>query len=73
MAFFSMSLMGMAPFGSLLAGYIADHVGAPKTVAGGGALCLAAASIFWLRLPALAREDKREKGAVSREEIEELN
>jgi MFS family permease len=56
MSFFSMSLMGMAPFGSLIAGAVASHAGAPRTVAGGGLLCLAAALLFWLRLPSFSRE-----------------
>ncbi len=56
MSFFSMSLMGMAPFGSLLAGAVASRIGAPYTVAAGGAFCFAAALLFWLRLPHLIRE-----------------
>jgi MFS family permease len=56
MSFYSMSLMGMAPFGSLLAGAIAARAGAPYTVAGGGALCLVGAALFWMRLPALSRD-----------------
>ncbi|HVF91535.1 MAG TPA: MFS transporter [Blastocatellia bacterium] len=56
MSFFSMSLMGMAPFGSLLAGAVATRFGAPATVAAGGALCLLAALVFSLRLPSLRRE-----------------
>lgn len=56
MSFYSMSLMGMAPFGSLLAGAVAASLGAPATVAGGGALCLAAAVLFSLKLPGLRRD-----------------
>lgn len=56
MSFYSMSLMGMAPFGSLLAGAVAARVGAPRTVLLGGASCLIAALVFWLRLPSLTRE-----------------
>src|SRR5882724_11668010 len=33
MAVYSMMFMGMAPLGSLLAGMVADHLGAPRTVA----------------------------------------
>ncbi|MBI3650633.1 MAG: MFS transporter [Acidobacteria bacterium] len=55
MSFFSMSLMGMAPFGSLLAGAIARWISAPKTLMMGGALCLGGALIFSLRLPHLRR------------------
>lgn len=56
MSFFSMSLMGMAPFGSLLAGAVAARIGAPRTVAAGGALCLAGALLFRLRLSSLRRD-----------------
>jgi MFS family permease len=56
MGFFSMSLMGMAPFGSLLAGAIARSIGAPKTLAIGGVICLCGAIVFSLRLPILRRD-----------------
>jgi MFS family permease len=56
MSFFSMSLMGMAPFGSLLSGALATRLGAPRTVAFGGMLCLVAALLFWMRLPSLSRD-----------------
>jgi MFS family permease len=56
MSFYSMSLMGMAPFGSLFAGAMASRIGAPYTVASGGALCFIGAMLFWLRLPALSRQ-----------------
>ena len=53
MAVYSMMFMGMAPLGSLLAGVLAGRLGAPATVAAGGAVCVVGASIFALRLPAL--------------------
>lgn len=56
MSFYAMSLMGMAPFGSLLAGTLASRIGAPATVAAGGALCIGASLLFWSRLPDLRRE-----------------
>jgi MFS family permease len=56
MSFFSMSLMGMAPFGSLLAGAIAGSIGAPKTLAIGGALCLLGATVFGMRLSSLRNQ-----------------
>lgn len=56
MSFYAMSLMGMAPFGSLLAGAVASRFGAPVTVAAGGALCLGASLLFWSKLPQLGRE-----------------
>ena len=56
MSFYAMSLMGMAPFGSLLAGAVASRIGAPGMVAAGGALCVGASLLFWWRLPGLSRE-----------------
>jgi MFS family permease len=51
MAVYSMMFMGMAPLGSLLAGGVADRIGAPLTVAGGAALCIVAAGVFGYFLP----------------------
>jgi hypothetical protein len=56
MSFYSLSLLGMAPFGSLGAGVVATHIGAPDTVAVGGALCLLGAFLFGVRLSSLQRE-----------------
>jgi MFS family permease len=53
MSYYSMAFQGVAPFGSLAAGAIAAKVGAPWTIVGGGALCLAGAGLFALRLPRL--------------------
>lgn len=53
MAVYSMMFMGMAPIGALLAGVLANHLGAPLTVALGGAVCLLGAGGFALRLPGL--------------------
>jgi MFS family permease len=50
MGVYSMVMMGMAPFGGLLAGLAADRFGAPVTVAIGGAICLISAGIFWTQL-----------------------
>jgi MFS family permease len=52
-----MMLMGMAPFGSLLAGAIAEKLGAPMAVAMGAFCCLICALIFLQRLPQLQRQD----------------
>jgi MFS family permease len=51
MSVYSMMFMGMAPFGALLAGAVADRLGAPLTVAGGGALSMLAAAVFWMWWP----------------------
>lgn len=52
MAVYSMMFMGMAPLGSVLAGTLATHIGAPYTVAIGGTVCIGGAIIFALNLPA---------------------
>lgn len=49
MAVYSMMFLGMAPFGALLAGALAHHLGAPVTVALGGVVCIVAAAVFGRR------------------------
>jgi MFS family permease len=51
-----MAFMGMGTFGTLAAGALASRVGAPATVAAGGAAVLLAAAWFARRLPVLRRE-----------------
>ena len=51
MAIYSMMFMGMAPFGSLLAGILAEHLGATLTVGIGGVVCVLGAVWVSLRLP----------------------
>ena len=58
MAVYSMMFMGMAPVGALLAGTLAGRLGAPLTVALGGAVCVVGAALFWLRVP-LHRDEAR--------------
>ena len=53
MSFFAMAFMGTMPFGSLLAGTLAKHIGAPLTVILGGNICLLGSLVFLLRLPRL--------------------
>jgi MFS family permease len=53
MSLFTLMLVGMAPFGSLLAGWLADRIGAPVIVAIGGAICAFAALVFARQLPRL--------------------
>lgn len=53
MSLYVMSFIGTAPFGSLLAGIIATHIGAPSTLIIGGCLCAAAAALFARKLPEL--------------------
>jgi MFS family permease len=53
MSFYAMSFMGMAPFGSLIAGSLAARVGAPLTVMISGAVCMAGAMVFYRQLPSI--------------------
>ena len=53
MAFYTMAFLGTAPLGSLLAGVLASRMGAPKTIALGGAACVAASVWFHSKLPLL--------------------
>jgi MFS family permease len=50
MGYFTMSFVGMMPFGSLLAGVMADKIGAPMTVLISGAVCTVGAAWFALQL-----------------------
>jgi len=51
MSFYTMSFLGTAPFGSLLAGWLSTRIGAPHTVALSGLLCYATAVWFSQELP----------------------
>jgi MFS family permease len=53
MSFYSMAFMGMAPFGSLLAGWVAEHIGVTYTLLGCGVLCGISILPFALHLPTL--------------------
>lgn len=53
MSFYTMSFMGMTPFGSIFSGSLADKIGAPATIVIGGIACLAGSALFLSRLPAL--------------------
>ncbi len=51
MSIFIMAWMGMTPFGALLAGVLARHVGAPHTLLISGSLCLIVSIIFLKEMP----------------------
>jgi MFS family permease len=53
MSLYTMAIMGMTPFGSLLAGGLASRIGAPRTLLFGGLGCIAAALWFTFLLPTL--------------------
>lgn len=55
MSFYSLAIMGTAPFGSLLAGSLAKIVGTPVTILVGGISCIIGAFFFFKKLPELKR------------------
>jgi MFS family permease len=55
MSFYTVAFVGMAPFGSLLAGAMAHAVGAPRTVMLSGACCIAGAIWFATRLKSIRK------------------
>jgi len=56
MAFYGMAFLGMAPFGSLLAGGLAARIGAPATLFWCGAVVILSSLWFSRRLPAIRAE-----------------
>jgi len=75
MAVYSMMFMGMAPFGALLGGALADRLGAPITVTMGAVACLGGAAIFGLRLPKIRGEARQliiAQGMVGGEPVQEM-
>jgi len=72
MSYYTMAFVGMAPFGSLLAGSMAHAVGAPWTVIMNGSAVLLGAAWFWTQLPAVRREIRpiyREMGILPPEQV----
>jgi MFS family permease len=59
MAVYSMMFMGMAPFGALLGGALANRVGAPLTVAIGAVASIVGAMWFARHLPAFRGEARQ--------------
>lgn len=59
MAIYTMMFMGMAPFGSLFAGALAEHLGAPLTVRIGALACIGGALLFGIHLPKVRVEARR--------------
>jgi MFS family permease len=71
MSYYTMAFVGMAPFGSLLAGSLAHILGAPWTVILNGLAVILGALWFWTQLPALRQELRpiyREMGILPPEE-----
>jgi MFS family permease len=53
MAIFSMCFMGITPFGSLLAGYMAKQLSPPRALELAGAVCIVGGGLFALKLNAM--------------------
>jgi MFS family permease len=73
MSYYTMAFMGMAPFGSLLAGTMAHNFGAPLTVLMNGCVVLVGAAWFATRLPAVRSQIRpiyREMGILPVEELQ---
>jgi MFS family permease len=71
MSYYTMAFVGMAPFGSLLAGTLAHAIGAPWTVIANGSAVLLGAAWFATQVPAVRREIRpiyREMGILPPEE-----
>jgi MFS family permease len=67
MSYYTMAFVGMAPFGSLIAGALAHWLGAPHTVMITGSMCVLGAVWFTTQLPsvrAVMRPIYREMGII---------
>ncbi|HXX20051.1 MAG TPA: MFS transporter [Candidatus Acidoferrum sp.] len=75
MAVYSMMFMGMSPLGALLAGAAADRIGAPMTVALGGALAIVGAILFARHLPKIRMEARQllsEQGLAGEDPMKQI-
>ena len=55
MSFYTMAIIGIMPFGSLLAGALGNKIGAGQTVMLGGSICIVTALWFSKRLREIRR------------------
>jgi MFS family permease len=69
MSLFLMMFMGTPPLGSLLAGSLAPHIGAPLTVGTTGVACLGAAVWFAMRMHVLAEAQEEEATETARRAV----
>jgi MFS family permease len=70
MSLYAMAFMGMVPFGSLLAGSLADTIGTPETIMLSGICCILGSVVFAFKLPAIRKISQpiyREKGLIAKE------
>jgi MFS family permease len=67
MSLYTMSFLGVVPFGNLLGGSLADRIGAPNTLTIAGSACILGSLWFSRQLPALrkiVREIYERKGII---------
>ncbi len=55
MSLYVMAVVGTAPFGSLLAGFLSDRIGAPNALFFCGVICLSGAFWFYRQLPGIRK------------------
>lgn len=53
MSFFNVALLGIAPFGSLMMGFSAEHLGLHSALLINGAICLIGAFMFYKKAPSI--------------------
>ncbi len=73
MSYYTMAFFGSAPFGSLMAGALADRIGAPHTVIITGMFCLAGSLWFTVELPkirAVMRPIYQKKGLLPMRDVD---
>lgn len=51
-----MSFLGVAPLGAFVGGWVAERIGPPLTLVGGGLLAVGAAALYARQLPAIRRD-----------------
>jgi MFS family permease len=64
MSLYTMSLVGIAPFGSLLAGWLTARIGVRLALALGGVFCLGASVWFSRRVPLFGKPLPSESGSL---------
>jgi MFS family permease len=55
MSFYAMAFMGMVPFGSFVAGGLAERIGAPNTLIISGVSCIIGSLFFFTKLPLIRK------------------
>lgn len=58
MGLYTMMFLGMAPFGSLLAGFLAERFSAPTALLLGGVACISSAFVFGIKLRHMKIDDQ---------------